>query len=368
MHLCTRFIMIIGILKEKSLSIVSMVPESIARLKKEGHEFLVENGAGTESDFTDAQYSEVSELLPRGEVLKRADILVSVQPPSVDDLKQIKESAWLITNTERFSNSNALDVFSSFSFRVLSMDEIPRTSIAQSMDVLSSMASLAGYRAVLLAATYFTRYFPMMITAAGSIKPAKVLVIGAGVAGLQAIATARRLGAQVEAFDVRSAVKEEVQSLGAKFVEVEGAREDSGAGGYAVEQSEEFLQRQKAEVQKRAMQSDIIITTAQIRGRKAPLLVSKETVEAMRPGSVIVDLASSTGGNCELTRDGELCEVGGVKIIGNSQLAYEMKQDASLLYGNNVVNFLKYYIQQKEAGRSAEDAICKSVQVYPTQD
>lgn len=361
-------IMVIGILKENALPIVSMVPESIARMKKDGHDFLVELGAGERSDFTDAQYADIAEILPREEVLKRAQVLVSVQLPSVEDMTLMQKDAWLITNVELYANEHALDVFTPFSFRVLSMDEIPRTSIAQSMDILSSMASLAGYRAVLLAANHFTRYFPMMITAAGSIKPAKVLVIGAGVAGLQAIATARRLGAQVEAFDVRSAVKEEVQSLGAKFVEVAGAREDSGAGGYAVEQSEEFMQRQQAEVQKRAMQSDIIITTAQIRGRKAPLLVSKKTVEAMRPGSVIVDLASSTGGNCELTRDGEIYEVGGVKIIGNSQLAYEMKQDASLLYGNNVVNFLKYYIQQQEADRAAEDAICKSVQVYPIKD
>jgi NAD(P) transhydrogenase subunit alpha len=355
--------MIIGILKENRLPIVPMVPETLARLKKEGHTCIIESGAGMQSNFTDELYQEVAEVQSRRDVLQQSDVIITVQVPATEDLSLIRPEAWLITNTERSLNPEALRVFSGHAFRVLSMDEIPRTSIAQSMDVLSSMASLAGYRAVLLASTLFTRYFPMMITAAGSIKPAKVLVIGAGVAGLQAIATARRLGAQVEAFDVRSAVKQEVQSLGARFVEVEGAAEDSGAGGYAVEQSEDFLKRQKEEVQKRAVQSDIIITTAQIRGKKAPVLVSKETIQAMKPGSVIVDLAASTGGNCELTENDNTCVVNGVTIVGNSSLAYEMKQDASLLYGNNIANFLRHYIKQEEAGKAAEDEICQAVWV-----
>jgi NAD(P) transhydrogenase subunit alpha len=245
------------------------------------------------------------------------------------------------------------------------MDEIPRTSLAQSMDVLSSMASLSGYRAVLEASTLFTRYFPMMITAAGSIKPAKVLVLGAGVAGLQAIATAKRLGAQVEAFDVRSAVKEEVQSLGARFVEVPGAKEDGGAGGYAVEQSAEYLARQKEEVQRRAVQSDIIIATAQIRGKRAPLLITEETIQSMRPGSVVVDLAASTGGNCAYTQDGKCIEVNGVHILGNSRLAYSMRQDASLLYGNNVYHFLTHYLKQSEQSSLMQDEICRAVRVHP---
>lgn len=355
--------MIIGILKENQLPIVPMVPETLARLKKEGHQCIVESGAGIQSNFTDAQFAEVAEILSRKEVLQKADVLITVQIPAKEDLDLIHPEAWLVTNTERAVNPEAMAVFSGYRFRVLSMDEIPRTSIAQSMDVLSSMASLAGYRAVLLASTLFTRYFPMMITAAGSIKPAKVLVIGAGVAGLQAIATARRLGAQVEAFDVRSAVKQEVQSLGARFVEVEGAVEDSAAGGYAVEQSEDFLRRQKEEVQKRALQSDIIITTAQIRGRKAPVLITKETIESMKPGSVIVDLAASTGGNCELTENNMTKNVNGVAVVGNSSLAYEMKQDASLLYGNNIANFLRHYIRQHESGKSGEDEICQKVWV-----
>jgi NAD(P) transhydrogenase subunit alpha len=209
---------------------------------------------------------------------------------------------------------------------------------------LSSMASIAGYQAVLVAATKLSRYFPMMVTAADSVKPSKVLVLGAGVAGLQAIATARRNGAMVEAFDTRGAAKEEVESLGAKFVEVAGAVDDRGAGGYAVQQSEEFLQRQRAEVQARAAKADVIICTAQVRGRKAPILLPASTVENMRPGSVVVDLAASTGGNCELTQNDQIIQHNGVTIIGDSNLAAKMPQDASMLYGNNVANFLKLLI------------------------
>ena len=199
-----------------------------------------------------------------------------------------------------------------------------------------------------------------MMTAAGTISPSKILIIGAGVAGLQAIATARRLGAQVEAFDTRSAAKEEVLSLGAKFVEVEGAVEDKGAGGYGVQQSEEFLQRQRAEVQSRAMKADVIVTTAQVRGRKAPILVPKETVEQMKPGSVIVDLASSTGGNCELTADQKVIQHNGVYIQGNSSLASMMPQDASFLYSNNLLNFAKIWMKDNQLSLDMENEIIAS--------
>lgn len=357
--------MVIGILAEAELPIVSMVPETAARLKKAGHCILIEQGAGLAAGFPDRLYAEVAELKTRAELLTESDVLLSIQVPASTDLAKIRPEATLITNTEIFAYPDSLNVFEGYSFTVLSMDEIPRTSLAQSMDVLSSMASLSGYRAVLEASTLFTRYFPMMITAAGSIKPAKVLVLGAGVAGLQAIATAKRLGAQVEAFDVRSAVKEEVQSLGARFVEVPGAKEDGGAGGYAVEQSEEYLARQKEEVQRRAVQSDIVIATAQIRGKRAPLLITEETIQAMRPGSVVVDLAASTGGNCAFTQNGKCIEVNGVHILGNSRLAYAMRQDASLLYGNNVYHFLTHYLKQAEQNNLMQDEICRSVRVYP---
>jgi NAD(P) transhydrogenase subunit alpha len=209
------------------------------------------------------------------------------------------------------------------------------------MDVLSSQANIAGYKSVLVAADIYSRYFPMFMTAAGTIAPAKVLVLGAGVAGLQAVATARRLGAVVEVFDTRPAVKEEVISLGAKFIEVEGAADASKAGGYAVEQTEDFMKRQKQKIAESIMKSDVVITTAQIPGKPAPLLVTAEMVETMRPGSVIVDLAASTGGNCELSKNKETVMHNGVAIVGNSNLAAGMPSDASKLYGKNVLNFLQ---------------------------
>jgi len=227
------------------------------------------------------------------------------------------------------------------------------------MDVLSSMASVAGYKSVLKALEHLPRYMPMMITAAGSIKPSKVLVLGAGVAGLQAIATARRLGAMVEAFDTRAAAKEEVKSLGAKFVEVEGATDDTSAGGYAVEQSEEYLKKQRALVQERAAQSDIVITTAQVRGRKAPLLVPQETLDKMKPGSVVVDLAASSGGNCANSKQGEVVEYNGVKIIGDSDLAADMPQDASTLFSNNVCNYLGIMIKEGKLDLDMENQIIR---------
>ncbi|KRP10587.1 MAG: NAD(P) transhydrogenase subunit alpha, partial [Sphingobacteriales bacterium BACL12 MAG-120813-bin55] len=228
-----------------------------------------------------------------------------------------------------------------------SLDVIPRTTRAQAMDILSSMATVSGYKAVLLAATHLPRFFPMFMTAAGTITPAKVLVLGAGVAGLQAIATAKRLGAVVEASDVRQAAREEVLSLGAKFVDVEGAVEDKSAGGYAVEQSEDFKKRQQQAVQEHAMKSDVVICTAQIPGRKAPVLLEKATVEKMKPGSVIIDLAASTGGNCALTENGKITEINGVTIIGDSGLASTMPYDASKMFGKNMINFLKIMIDKE---------------------
>ena len=212
------------------------------------------------------------------------------------------------------------------------------------MDILSSMATVAGYKAVLAAANHLPTFFPMFMTAAGTIRPSKVLILGAGVAGLQAIATARKLGAVVEAFDVRSSVKEEVQSLGGKFIEVEGSKDDSNAGGYAVEQTEEYKQKQQQLIQDLAKKANVVITTAQIPGRKAPLLITKNTVENMIPGSVIIDLAASTGGNCELTKNNEIIEVNHIKIIGNSNFPSEIPSDASKMYGNNIINFMKLII------------------------
>jgi NAD(P) transhydrogenase subunit alpha len=227
------------------------------------------------------------------------------------------------------------------------MDVVPRTSRAQSMDILSSMATVAGYKAVLTAANTLPKFFPMFMSAAGTIKPADVLILGAGVAGLQAIAISRKLGAVVYVFDVRADVKEQVVGIGGKFIEVEGATEDKAAGGYAVEQTDEFKARQAQAIHDQAIKSDVVICTAQIPGRSAPLLLKKETVEGMKSGSVIIDLAASTGGNCELTKDNETVIHNGVKIIGNSQFPSEMPHDASRMYGKNMINFIKLIITKE---------------------
>jgi NAD(P) transhydrogenase subunit alpha len=228
-----------------------------------------------------------------------------------------------------------------------SLDMLPRTTRAQSMDVLSSQANIAGYKAVLLAANTYSRYFPMFMTAAGSIAPAKILILGAGVAGLQAIATARRLGAVVEVFDTRPAVKEEVMSLGAKFIEVEGAADASKAGGYAVEQSADYQQRQQQRIAESIAKADIVITTAQIPGKKAPILISEDMLSAMRKGSVVIDLAAATGGNTPVTKNNQTVLYKGVHIVGNSNLAATMPSDASKLYGKNLLNFLQLIIDKE---------------------
>lgn len=230
---------------------------------------------------------------------------------------------------------------------IFSMDMLPRTTRAQAMDVLSSQANIAGYKAVLIAANTYGRYFPMFMTAAGSIAPAKVLILGAGVAGLQAIATARRLGAVVEVFDTRPAVKEEVMSLGAKFIEVEGAADASKAGGYAVEQSDDYKQKQQQRIAESIAKADIVITTAQIPGKKAPVLISEEMLKRMRNGSVIVDLAAATGGNTPVTKNNETVNYNGVSIIGDSSLQSTMPSDASKLYGKNILNFLQLIIDKE---------------------
>ena len=280
-------------------------------------------------------------------------------------LTRIKEGTLLISQFRPYQDTGVIDKLGKYPIRVISMDMIPRTTLAQSMDVLSSMASIAGYRAVLTAAQYLPRYFPMMITSAGSIRPAKALIIGAGVAGLQAIATSRKLGAVVEAFDVRQAAKGEVESLGAKFVEVAGATDDKGAGGYAVQQTEEYLARQRAEVQARAAKSDVIICTAQVRGRKAPILIEADTVSLMRHGSVIVDLAASSGGNCALTENDKTIVKHGVTIIGNSSLETGMPEDASQMYGNNILNLLHHITKDGALNLNTEDEIVKGALIKP---
>ena len=357
----------LGVVKEHRFRRVAIIPDTVPKLQETGLDIIVEADAGAQALFTDKQYTEAgAQVMDRAEILAQADILVSIDPLSEVDMQAAGPDTWFISQFQPFNDEGVVDQLSQKGFKAFSLDMIPRTTLAQAMDILSSMASIAGYKSVLAAAHHLPRYFPMLITAAGSIRPAKVLVLGAGVAGLQAIATARRLGAMVEAFDTRQAAKEEVESLGAKFVEVEGAKDDTEAGGYAVEQSEEFLQRQRAEVQARAMKADVIITTAQVRGRKAPILVPTSTVEQMKPGAVIVDLAASTGGNCELTQDEKIIEHNGVTIIGNSNLADDMPQDASQLYSTNVYNFIKYLMQEGAVNLDLEDEIISGAYITKT--
>ena len=340
--------MIIGLLKEPSFETrTSLLPEHISLLKKLNADLIVESGAGERAFATDSKYQESgASIVTRDEVLQKADIIVTINPLNDADTNVVKGKV-LVGFFQSLFNYQAISSWSKNNCTVFSMDMLPRTTRAQSMDVLSSQANIAGYKAVLLAANLYPKYFPMFMTAAGSIAPAKMLILGAGVAGLQAIATGKRLGAVIEVFDTRPAVKEEVMSLGAKFVEVEGAADASKAGGYAVEQSEEFIQRQKAKIAESVAKADIVITTAQIPGKKAPILITKQMIEQMKNGSVIIDLAASTGGNTDFTKNNETVVINGVSIVGNSSLAGSMPSDASKLYGKNILNFLQLIITKE---------------------
>lgn len=342
-------LMTIGVLKEQAPETrVSLVPEVVAQLVKMGTAILIEKGAGDTAFFTDKDYEQAGATVKnRDEIALSADLLLSIQPENIPN--QTKAGAAMLGVYQPLFHPILMQQLATRGSTIFSLDTIPRTTRAQAMDVLSSQANIAGYKAVLLGAYHYSRYFPMFMTAAGSIAPAKVLILGAGVAGLQAIATARRLGAVVEVFDTRPAVKEEVMSLGAKFVEVEGAADASKAGGYAVEQSEDFQAKQKAKIHEHARKSDIIITTAQIPGKKAPILITKEMIEDMRAGSVIIDIAAATGGNTDLTINNQTVTHNGVAIIGNSALAANMPSDASKLYSKNVLNFLKLIISKEGA-------------------
>ncbi|MDP1621106.1 MAG: Re/Si-specific NAD(P)(+) transhydrogenase subunit alpha [Bacteroidales bacterium] len=338
--------MIIGILKDGgSENRVALLPESVTALTKMMVTVCVEKGAGLQAFASDADYETAgAKIASKEEVIAQADMLIKINPPSEAELAQIKENTVFLAVLNPFFNIELIKELADKNITSFSLDVIPRTSRAQTMDILSSMATVSGYKAVLTAANSLPKFFPMFMTAAGTITPAKALILGAGVAGLQALATSRKLGAVVEVFDVRAAVKEEVVGLGGKFVEVEGAIDDKSAGGYAVEQTDEFKKKQAAAVHDHAIKSDVIICTAQIPGKKAPLLLKKETVEAMKPGSVIIDLAASTGGNCELTENDKTIIHKGVKIIGNSSFPVEMPTDASKMFGKNVINFLKLMI------------------------
>ena len=347
--------MTIGLLKEPAHETrVSLLAEAVATLTKKGIAVIVENGAGEKAFCTNGDYEKVgAQIQSRSEVLSSSDLMLTIHQPEESEINPStgsgQKSKIIIGVYQPLFNADTMKQWAAAGITTFSLDMLPRTTRAQSMDVLSSQANIAGYKAVLTAANSYGRYFPMFMTAAGSIAPAKILILGAGVAGLQAIATAKRLGAVVEVFDTRPAVKEEVMSLGAKFVEVEGAADASKAGGYAVEQSEDFLQRQKAKIAESIAKADIVITTAQIPGKKAPVLITEEMIKAMRNGSVIIDLAAATGGNTPVTKNNETINYNGVSIIGNSSLQSTMPGDASKLYGKNVLNFLQLIITKEGA-------------------
>ncbi len=340
--------MTIGLLKEPHPETrVSLLAEAVATLTKKGITVLVESGAGEKAFCNNADYEKAgAKIVDANEIASSADIILSIHRPSPPVISHLPSVIFIGVYQPLFNGVTMMD-WASKGITTFSLDMLPRTTRAQSMDVLSSQANIAGYKAVLTAANLYGRYFPMFMTAAGSIAPAKVLILGAGVAGLQAIATAKRLGAVVEVFDTRPAVKEEVMSLGAKFVEVEGAADASKAGGYAVEQSEEFLQRQKAKIAESIAKADIVITTAQIPGRKAPILITEEMINAMRNGSVIIDIAAATGGNTPVTKNNETIVHNGVSIVGNSNLQATLPSDASKLYGKNILNFLQLIITKE---------------------
>lgn len=353
--------MIIGLLREPIPETrVSLLPEHITVLKKWNVEVLVEHLAGEKAFAKNEKYTESgASILSREEILQKADLVLSIHSLSPADINQCKAKI-LFGLYQPLFHAAMMKEWAANGFTVFSIDMLPRTTRAQSMDVLSSQANIAGYKAVLTAANLFPKYFPMFMTAAGSVPPAKVLILGAGVAGLQAIATAKRLGSVVEVFDTRPAVKEEVQSLGAKFVEVEGAADASKAGGYAVEQSEEFLMRQKQKIAESVAKADIVISTAQIPGKKAPVLITTAMIEAMKNGSVIIDLAAATGGNTAVTKNNETVYHQGVSIVGNSNLPATMPSDASKLYGKNILNFLQLIINKEgELNLNFEDDLVK---------
>ncbi|MDB5282758.1 MAG: Re/Si-specific transhydrogenase subunit alpha [Bacteroidota bacterium] len=343
--------MIIGLLKEKEGEHrVSILPDVVVALVKIQAKVWAEHGAGFRSFEKDEDYTQAgAEVKSREDILSQSDIILSIHSPEFGDIVKMKNGAVLVGIYQPLYHFAIMKDWAEKNITSFSLDMLPRTSRAQTMDVLSSQASITGYKALVVAASVYPKYLPMMMTAAGTIAPAKVLILGAGVAGLQAIATAKRMGSVVEVFDTRPAVKEEVMSLGAKFIEVEGAADPSKAGGYAVEQTEEYKNKQKQRIHDAIVKADIVITTAQIPGKRAPILITQSMVDGMKAGSVIVDIAAATGGNCELTRDNETVLYNGVTIIGNSHLASTMPSDASKLYGKNVLNFIKLIIDSNGA-------------------
>lgn len=357
--------MVIGVPKEilAGETRVALVPALIGSLTKLGHKILIEKGAGADALFSDEQYKEAGAEISVAaqEVYQQADIILKVQPPADNPILKkseadlVKEGGAWMSMLAPLENRRHIETLAKRNVTSYAMEFVPRISRAQSMDALSSMATLAGYKAVLIGANSLGKIFPLMMTAAGTIPPVTVLVLGVGVAGLQAIATAKRLGAKVEAFDPRPAVKDQVKSVGAKFIEMELPEEDvETGGGYAKEQSDAFLLKEQEAIAARLPKVDLVITTAQIFGKKAPILITEEMVKLMRAGSVIVDLAAEQGGNCQLTQPGETVEKHGVSIYGAVNLPALLPVNASQMYAKNITNLFRHIYAESKPDFSDE--------------
>ena len=339
---------------------VAATPGTVKELIKSGLKVFVESDAGSAAHFSNEAFENAGATIleSKRDLMSKADIVLKVMPPTLDQIVLLQPKSTMVSFCQTTRDLDTVKALKEQSVTGFSMHLIPRTTLAQKMDALSSQANIAGYKAVLMAASRIGIYMPLLMTAAGTIRPAKVLVIGAGVAGLQAIATAKRLGSQVEAFDVRPVVKEQVESLGAKFIEVESSDDEGvGEGGYAKETSDDYKKRQQELIHDHISKSDVVITTALIPGRPAPILITTSMVDAMKPGSVIMDLASENGGNCELTEKDEVIDHNGVTIDGTSNIPGSMPVHASELYAKNITSFITYMINDGQLELDLDDEI-----------
>ena len=353
--------MIVGVPKETVFEErrVALVPELVPKLTKAGLEVIVQSGAGTAAGFLDGAYVETGARLDL-EVFDKADILLKVQRPTVDEVGRIKEGSTLISFLQPYSAGAEIKALATQKVTAFSMELMPRITRAQPMDALSAMSTVSGYKAVLIAASHLPKFFPLLMTAAGTMTPARVFIIGAGVAGLQAIGTARRIGGVVEAYDTRPAVKEQVESLGAKFVELRLETKDAeDKSGYAKAQSEEFYRKQQEMMFKWVTSADVVITTALVPGQRAPVLITAEMVHGMRPGSVIVDLAAEQGGNCALTTPGQEVARQGVAILGPTNLPSTVPFHASQMYSRTVANFLSHLLKEGKIHLDLNDELTR---------
>ncbi|MBT3877570.1 MAG: Re/Si-specific NAD(P)(+) transhydrogenase subunit alpha [Candidatus Scalindua sp.] len=341
---------------------VAIVPKMVTQLINDGHEVFIETGAGDKSYFVDAKYERANAVIVKDKQLlySEIDVIFKIQPPQREEFEMMKDGTTYIGFLSSALTAEFFKLMNERYITSFAMEFIPRISRTQSMDALSSMASIAGYRAVLTAAQYLGKFFPLLMTAAGTIPPAKVLVVGAGIAGLQAIATARRLGARVEAFDTRPAVKEQVESLGAQFIEMELVADAETTTGYAKEMTEEFMKKEREIIGDRTAQNHVVITTAQLFGKKAPILITEEMVKKMQEGSVIIDLAAEQGGNCEITEPGKNICKHGVTICGLLNLPSTLPIDASSMYSRNITQFFRHLYSTEDRKLDFEDKITKS--------